>query len=613
MHFYKKTVSLVKLLVTLSIFVSVFLTPAQKVNAQYVDISNAIKEYPADFFGYELANRMIRKVANSTVSWINSGFKGNPAYVTDPSKFFLEVGDNLASDFLSGPKMNSICTPFQAKVRLALVKNYVSQDNENYSCSLSKLKNNYDQFINDFKQGGWDGWFEITQVQSNNPYGAYLQAQTNLSKQLSIEKNKYVKQLEQGKGFLSFERCKPSSVLSQSDINSLGDAGKKYKVGDCWNNDKEVVTPGSVIENQLNNVLSSGQNRLEAADEIDEVVGALLNQLLNRVVGGFGKGLRGASESKPGTPSVQDQYNTEPKRSSSNPNAGQVSGGQPNCSLTPSSNNCTTTCVDDGLGGQTCSTDCSSTQGSTSCSVTPVEFNEPTGITDGGDECTPPPTPEQRAEAQAVTDAYISQLPIPTLPLSNPYPTNPPDQAYVNQVQAIVNSMNSQYPNQQGQYYPLENDIGLPFTYIVGPATIVVSNQIGPGTTWRMAWRVTCDVPTGGGGAPAPADSLSKHPDSSSYVSQAKSNLQTRGVNLSGACGAWEIVNEAAKLIGNGAGLLRKASGNNCNGYSVDIIAFPDGYIYDVIIDSGNQNTPTWNPTGCGTNGTCPDDYRPAV
>lgn len=63
-------------------------------------------------------------------------------------------------------------------------------------------------------------------------------------------------------------------------------------------------------------------------------------------------------------------------------------------------------------------------------------------------------------------------------------------------------------------------------------------------------------------------------------------------------CGAFEIVKVAVwdlRNNGENLGLLDKPSGNNCSGYSVDIVCYPDGLIADVLGDAGNTNVPMWN------------------
>lgn len=61
-------------------------------------------------------------------------------------------------------------------------------------------------------------------------------------------------------------------------------------------------------------------------------------------------------------------------------------------------------------------------------------------------------------------------------------------------------------------------------------------------------------------------------------------------------CARFEVTNRAAfALKAEGAGILEKLSGNQCLGRAVDIVAYPDGTIVDVL-GGGDQgpNTPMW-------------------
>lgn len=83
--------------------------------------------------------------------------------------------------------------------------------------------------------------------------------------------------------------------------------------------------------------------------------------------------------------------------------------------------------------------------------------------------------------------------------------------------------------------------------------------------------------------------------DYSATVASVKASLQARGVDLSGPAGGYAIVSRVAWLKrADGAGLLRKTSGNRYKDCSVDIIAFPDGSIADCLGDAGGENKPTW-------------------
>lgn len=108
-------------------------------------------------------------------------------------------------------------------------------------------------------------------------------------------------------------------------------------------------------------------------------------------------------------------------------------------------------------------------------------------------------------------------------------------------------------------------------------------------------------------------------------VATIKAELEARGVSLVGPCGAFQITKRVAwTQRATGAGLLFKNWGNNCENFAVDIVAFPDGRVFDVLVSAGGEedankqpipgtgNGPVWNPSG---NGVMDDltRYRPAI
>lgn len=457
-----------KLFAGLFIILSLFFISPTTTHAQYIDLANAAKEYGLDLVGWTIPNMMIKKIVAQTVNWINSGFQGKPGYVQNPKQFFLDTADNEASRFLSTRGMRQICSPFKAEVQLALIKNYLQDGSGNYACSLKVLKNNYDQFMGDFSKGGWTGWFEMTQNDNSNPYGQYLNAQQQLAVNIGTQQNKYKDQLGQGNGFLSFEKCPDANVVTQAMIdanNALIAAGNLkpennaldgLQAGGCIG-DKVAVTPGTVLQSKIVNALGSDTNRLIQADELDELISALMNQLVNKIMGSIG--LSGMSQSSNGQPSYTSQINDEVET----PPVETYPGYQiPPC---------------------------------------PADLGYPCdGATDTQNECPIPPTAIQTADNQAAIDYLVPAL--EAIPKMNPIVTPPPAD-YQAAVQAVVADAKSKFPTTGPLYYPGDNTVGLNYTYIVGPATIVASNQVGIGDTWRAVWRVTCAAGTGGtGGGP---------------------------------------------------------------------------------------------------------------
>lgn len=76
-------------------------------------------------------------------------------------------------------------------------------------------------------------------------------------------------------------------------------------------------------------------------------------------------------------------------------------------------------------------------------------------------------------------------------------------------------------------------------------------------------------------------------------VRSVKNSLVDSGFVLSGPDGAFEITKRVAFLLG--LGVLSKPTGNNAGGFAVDIVMARDGRIWDILIDSGGANEPSWN------------------
>lgn len=229
-----------------------------------------------DGLAFLAANIIIARITDSIVSWINSGFQGSPTFIQDPAGWAVETAD-IASGALFEQLgiADFLCTPF-APIRAALVWNYQQKKfTRDYKCKLSNAINNIGNFARftagDFNgQGGWDQWFNITQNQSNNPFGVYVGAQLEMDQRIAAAVGLENQKLDWGRGFLSIQRCKVPDP-------NLAHGCKEYY---------PIETPGSVVEDQLNQTLGSEQNRINVADEINEVLSALANQLVTHVFQG---------------------------------------------------------------------------------------------------------------------------------------------------------------------------------------------------------------------------------------------------------------------------------------------------------------------------------------
>lgn len=231
-----------------------------------------------------LAQQLIDNMVSSTVKWAQSGFEGNPAYATDPKQFFTNIADGVAGEFIMGSDLGFLCSPFQANIRLSLTSQYYEP--EPFQCTLTDVVGNIEGFYDDFSQGGWDGWFSMTQNPTNNPYGAYLAAKIELDSRIAEKIGLESQQLDWNQGFISWSDCVMEDPLT----------------GECLARGP-VKTPGSTIKAQLDKVLPTGLEKLVTAQHIEQLVSSFASGLLTRYVFGS-KGLFASNTgTRPGTSS----------------------------------------------------------------------------------------------------------------------------------------------------------------------------------------------------------------------------------------------------------------------------------------------------------------------
>ncbi len=262
-------------------------------------VVNAIKKRIPCVSGFNdkcawfFAKQAAQQISKSLVNWSRNGFRGNPTFVTDPDKFFGELADNVAGDFISGSELSFLCSPFQNKVRRALQINFELVKSSGYlsrsQCTFTEVVGNVEKFIEgDFSQGGWDGWFKLTQNRSNNPYGALLDAQSELDNRISGVVTVQNKKLDWGKGFLSWSDCAvryadtPGIAAQYDPITGITIPAVAGKLGGC-KKEGPIKTPGTIIETQLNETLGTGQRSFEIADEMDEVLGVAISGLIGKL------------------------------------------------------------------------------------------------------------------------------------------------------------------------------------------------------------------------------------------------------------------------------------------------------------------------------------------
>jgi hypothetical protein len=268
------------------------------------------KEFALDPLAYMAAEAVRQSLVQSMVNWASSGFDGSPAFVTDLQENLLIVADTVIADFRRQLTLNrSLRSPFSTRVGNAVIDNYYRttgplEDRAKYT--LRDFCPNDEAFLKgDFSSCGLRGWLGAWSNEANNPRGASQLLGSELSYRISEALDARRTELDQGNGFLSMRVCKTVQVgasCTNGDPDCYGGQGGEG-VSLTKTDPKQscsVATPGSIIHDQLDDTLGSGVAKLVSADEINELIGSAISNLVNDVLSkGLARGSSSGGVSRP--------------------------------------------------------------------------------------------------------------------------------------------------------------------------------------------------------------------------------------------------------------------------------------------------------------------------
>lgn len=258
------------------------------------------KEIVLDGIAHQIAKAAVQSMTQSIVQWINSGFKGSPAFVQNLEYHLTGIADRIAGQFIEELGGGFLCAPFALNVQAAMAIQYQNnRDRFGYrnrsQCTLSGVAANLENFGKTPATTSWSNFMQVAMYPQNNPYGAMNLAQNEMSLRVVNAKGQASTLLSFGDGFLSYKK------LDDPSCNVDG----VHTPDTC-----PTITPGKTISEALNKSLGAGQDALISADEINEIIGALFAQLAQQAVTGA-NGLLGLSSGSNGSQSYLDQMNND--------------------------------------------------------------------------------------------------------------------------------------------------------------------------------------------------------------------------------------------------------------------------------------------------------------
>lgn len=241
------------------------------------------KESCSDGIAYTLGNVMMQNFVNNTITWVNTGFNGTPYFIRNQESFFANITRNAEQTFLNElPGVNDV---YGNAVRYAMIAQQTGR-----TASPSALRGNNDgavqrvnDFTNDFKNGGWNQFFNMSQFSSQNPVGSLFQATETLQERRQRLIDEKVNEITRGNGFMDQKKCVEWGLGGSTGTTVRNPVtGQESRVEPvCLK--EEVVTPGKIIAEQASKATQAAQERSAQADELNETLGRFLDRMISNL------------------------------------------------------------------------------------------------------------------------------------------------------------------------------------------------------------------------------------------------------------------------------------------------------------------------------------------
>ncbi len=223
---------------------------------------------------------LVQSLINQTVAWITGDEGRNVGFVKDFEQEVLNQANGRGGEFLNRLAGVNLCS--------ANLRNYLklglSTPNGNpnflhaqFSCSLTGIVDNVDNFYKSFENGGWAAFLAIAANPQNNPYGATMMAQINFNAAQGSALSSLEQKLKDSGGFKGVTLKKKSEVC---DVNP--ETGEPI----CYT--KEVsTTPGKIVSEALSKSLNDTAFDFLSADTAniaENAVNTIMTALVQRLM-----------------------------------------------------------------------------------------------------------------------------------------------------------------------------------------------------------------------------------------------------------------------------------------------------------------------------------------
>ncbi|MHB9019275.1 MAG: hypothetical protein ACYC3G_00140 [Minisyncoccota bacterium] len=277
--------------------------------SQKASFGQTLLEWSKKMLGIVLKRAILDRIVDQTVAWIQNDFQGKPPFMENPEAFKKQVVDNAV-----GAAIQSIapglCSPFSVQLQIGLVG--PAKLSQQFSCTLSDVTANIDNFTEEFSKKGGKRWLQYAAIwePQNNIWGATFMAQDLKDKTAAqVVKEQDLSQTI-NLGFTATEACTPVAInKTVSCQEGTPNCTCQYVTNPptctkvvstkCTQGMEgcqcKIKTPGNFIASEVFGIASSGTEKsaILSADDVATYVGTLMDAIISHYTQLGMKGLMG--------------------------------------------------------------------------------------------------------------------------------------------------------------------------------------------------------------------------------------------------------------------------------------------------------------------------------
>ncbi|HEY4486159.1 MAG TPA: hypothetical protein VJB70_00285 [Candidatus Paceibacterota bacterium] len=216
------------------------------------------KEYKKDPEAQHKWVQVAENLVHRTVVFVNTAYNNNPIFLSNPYVYFNKVEDNVVQTLIDEIKTSKLPQEIKYQVERQLLNNKVEYAFPRLTQMTARpdaaieLSKNWEQ------AGGWNEWVKLFLDPQNNLQGILALTQSELERRLQETKSIEEQKLAWGEGFFSYEFCDDTEFTASS-------IKLPTEMRNC-----RILTPGSLIKDQVSLILGTAIRQIENADEYDE-------------------------------------------------------------------------------------------------------------------------------------------------------------------------------------------------------------------------------------------------------------------------------------------------------------------------------------------------------